>query len=64
MICYGEPTARISATAQWMRLLPFGAVITARHAAFHGPAAITLFPTSTVRTSVRAATSFSQMIST
>ena len=39
MICYGEPTARISATAQWMRLLPFGAVITARHAAFHGPAA-------------------------
>ena len=65
MICYGERTERIFATARWRQIPLFEAVSTVRLAAFHAfPDAIALFWTSTVRTRVRAATSFLQMIRT
>ena len=64
MICYGERTERIFATAQLSQILRVAAFITVWLTAFHGPAVIALFSTSTVGTRVRAATSFLQMIST
>ena len=65
MICYGERTERIFATARWRQNPLFGTVITVRLAAFHAfPDAIALFWTSTVRKRVQAATSFLQMIRT
>ena len=64
MICYGKRTERIFATARWRQIPLFGAVITVRLAAFHGPDAIALFWTSIVTTRVRAATSFLQMFRT
>ena len=65
MICYGERTERIFATAPWMQIPLFGAAITVRLDAFyHGKEATAFFSTSTVRTRVQAATSFLQMIRT